>query len=219
MSVVISPSLLAADIGNLSEELALLDQYGIPVLHIDIMDGHFVPNMSFGPDQIKMMRSLCKAEFDVHMMVQEPDRYIPAFVDAGADRITIHVEATTHVHRSLQLIASYGKKIGIALNPGTPVDMCKHVLGMVDIVLVMSVNPGFGGQKSITDMLGKIEELAQLKEQHGYSYTIQVDGGINQSNIASFVEAGAEDIVMGSAIFQKGRTEENMKAFENWLKS
>ena len=213
MSVVISPSLFAADMGTLEEELAIVDRCGISVLHVDVMDGHFVPNIAFGPDQVKMLRPYCRAEFDVHMMVEEPDRFIPAFIKAGADSITVHAEACIHLHRTVQLVKSFNKKVGVALNPATPVDMVKSILNLLDRVLVMTVNPGYGGQKTIDEMTDKVRELAALKKTCDDKYRVQVDGGINESNMMSIIHAGAEDIVIGSALFEKGRTEKNIRRY------
>lgn len=213
MSIVLAPSLFAADMGNLEDELAILNHCDISVLHVDVMDGNFVPNIAFGPDQVKMLRSYCKAEFDVHMMVEEPDRFISDFVAAGADSITVHAEACRHLHRTIQLVRSYNKKVGVALNPATAVAMVKPILNLVDRVLVMTVNPGYGGQKTIDEMKGKVRELASLRAEHGYRYAIQVDGGINERNLAEMIQAGAEHIVIGSALFKRGQTEGNIRRF------
>lgn len=218
MKITISPSLLAADMGNLEKELTILEDNGIHSLHIDVMDGNFVPNIAFGPDQVKMLRSLCTLNFDVHMMVAEPSRYLQAFVDAGADGITVHAEACTHLHRTIQMIKGFGKKAGVALNPGTPLEVLRYLYSNLDLVLIMTVNPGYGGQKNITEMNEKIKELAKIKEAGGYQFQIQVDGGINQQNILAVLEAGARDIVIGSAAFQKEKTQQNLEAFHKIIK-
>lgn len=213
MSVIISPSLLAANFTRLGEEIKKLEKNGINCLHIDVMDGNFVPNISFGPDQIKMLRPVSKMEFDVHMMVVEPDRYIKNFVEAGADSITVHAEATRHLHRTIQLIKSFGKKVGVALNPATPLEELTYVLNLLDRVLIMTVNPGYGGKKFIDDMLDKVKQIASIKKENKYNFEVQVDGGINKDNLINIVKAGATDIVMGSATF-KGDTEQNIKDFQ-----
>ena len=213
MTITIAPSLLAADMGNLEDELNIIENSGIRVLHIDVMDGNFVPNIAFGPDQVKMLRPLSKMYFDVHMMVTNPDRYIQAFVDAGADGITVHAEACTHLHRSIQIIKGLGKKAGVALNPGTPLEVLRYLYSTLDLVLIMTVNPGYGGQKNITEMNEKIKELYQIKQAGGYKFDIQVDGGINSHNILNVIHAGATNIVIGSAAFQKDKTQQNIEVF------
>lgn len=214
MNITISPSLLAADMGNLEKELHTVENSGIFSLHIDVMDGNFVPNIAFGPDQVKMLRSLTKMFFDVHMMVIDPDRYIQAFVDAGADCITVHAEACTHLHRSIQFIKSFDKKVGVALNPATPLNILQYLYESLDVVLIMTVNPGYGGQKNIVAMNEKIRELADIKQAGGYQFEIQVDGGINFNNILDVINAGANNIVIGSATFQRNKTKENIQAFQ-----
>jgi ribulose-phosphate 3-epimerase len=214
MNITISPSLLAADMGNLEQELNTIKNSGIHDLHIDVMDGNFVPNIAFGPDQVKMLRSFSTLQFDVHMMVNDPDRYIKAFVDAGADSITVHAEACTHLHRSIQVIKSFGKKAGVALNPATPLDILRYLYNTLDVVLIMTVNPGYGGQKNITKMNQKIKELSEIKQAGGYQFEIQVDGGINPHNIMNVIQAGATNIVIGSAAFQKDKTQQNIEAFQ-----
>lgn len=164
MNITIAPSLLAADMGNLERELNTIKNSGIHDLHIDVMDGNFVPNIAFGPDQVKMLRPISTLRFDVHLMVNDPDRYIKAFVDAGADSITVHAEACTHLHRSIQVIKSFGKKAGVALNPATPLAILHYLYSTLDVVLIMTVNPGYGGQKNITDMNQKIKELSEIKQ-------------------------------------------------------
>jgi len=213
MDIIISPSLLAADMGNLEQELKTVESCGIDSLHIDVMDGTFVPNIAFGPDQVNMLRPISNMHFDVHMMVQNPDRFISSFVDAGADCITVHAEACTHLHRSIQVIKSFGMKAGVALNPATPIGVLSYVYEMLDLVLIMTVNPGYGGQKNIAAMNQKIKELADMKRAGGYSFEIQVDGGINLSNIRDVIHAGATNIVIGSAAFQKNKTKQNIEAF------
>jgi ribulose-phosphate 3-epimerase len=213
MDITISPSLLAADMSNLEQELKTVESCGIDSLHIDVMDGTFVPNIAFGPDQVNMLRPVSNMRFDVHMMVENPDRFIASFVDAGADCITVHAEACTHLHRSIQVIKSFGMKAGVALNPATPLGVLSYLYEMLDLVLIMTVNPGYGGQKNITAMNQKIKELANMKRAGGYSFEIQVDGGINLSNFRDVINAGATNIVIGSATFQKNKTKQNIEAF------
>ncbi|MHC1684087.1 MAG: ribulose-phosphate 3-epimerase [Clostridiaceae bacterium] len=197
--IKIAPSLLGADIGSLNSQLAILEANEIDMLHIDMMDGNFVPNIAFGPDQIEMLRKKTNLIFDVHMMVSEPDRFIPRVAEAGADIITVHVEASKHIHRSIQLIKSLGKKAGIVLNPGTSLETVKFLLNDIDMILIMTVNPGYGGQKFNENMLEKIKEVKKLVQ--GYQIDIQVDGGINDKTLAQCIKAGANIAVVGSYTF------------------
>lgn len=209
----IAPSFLSADARNWADEIRLVEKEGITELHLDVMDGQFVPNISFGAGPIKMLRSVSSIAFDAHLMVLEPASLLPAFVDAGVDAITVHAEACKHLHKTLQYIKEAGILAGVALNPATPVCQIEPILDMVDRVLVMTVNPGFGGQKTIISMLSKLEQLKKLRDQHGYHFELQADGGINQENITQFMAAGAENLVVGSALFQQGKTAENIQAF------
>lgn len=206
--VKIAPSLLAADFGNIEKEVKELEKLNIDMLHWDMMDGHFVPNITFGPGQIKSLRPKTNMVFDVHMMVQDPDKLITDVAKAGADIITVHQEATKHLHRSIQLIKSLGKKAGVSLNPATPVDTLKYVLEDIDMILLMTVNPGYGGQKFIPAMMDKISYTKEFVSS--YDIDIQVDGGINDITGKEVVEAGANILVAGSYIF-KGDKEENIK--------
>jgi len=213
MKAIIAPSLLAADAGCWGQEIELVESEGITCLHLDIMDGRFVPNITFGPGQVGMLRKHGKLEFDAHLMVVEPERLIPAFASAGADGMTVHYEACPHLHRVIEMIREQGMKAGAAVNPATPVELLAPVLSFLDRVLVMTVNPGFGGQKAILPMLKKVEWLQAEKARENLSYEIQVDGGVDRQNIGQFLSAGAESIVIGSALFQPGKTRENIQAF------
>lgn len=195
--IIVAPSLLATDFSKLKEEIQEVEKYGAEYLHLDVMDGNFVPNISYGAPIISSIRKHSNLVFDVHLMVENPDKFIKDMVDAGADIITVHVEATKHLNRTIQLIKSYGKKVGISLNPSTPIEMIKHDLKNVDMVLIMTVNPGFGGQKFIDDMLEKIKELRAIAP----NIDIEVDGGINNETGKLAKEAGANILVAGSYIF------------------
>jgi len=197
----IAPSLLAADFTHLGKDVEAAEEAGARYLHLDIMDGHFVPNISYGPDVVKALRPLSSMIFDVHLMITEPDRYVDAFVGAGADLITVHAETCPHLHRSLQNIREKGIKAGVALNPSTPLSVLDWVLPEADLVLIMSVNPGFGGQKFIPSALDKIRSLRQMVDSRGLSTLIQVDGGINPDTAAAVAAAGADVLVAGSAVF------------------
>jgi ribulose-phosphate 3-epimerase len=210
---LITPSLLAADLGNLESELGLLEMNRIQALHVDAMDGHFVPNIAFGPDQVKMIRPYAQVKWDVHMMIAEPERFIDDYARAGADHVTIHAEACVHLHRNLLRIKDLNKTAGIALCPATPLEMIRYVMDMADLILIMTVNPGYGGQANIPSMKQKVRELSQIRAQAGYGFQIQVDGGVNQDNIMDYIQAGADNLVVGSAAFQKGKTAENLRRF------
>lgn len=199
--VKLSPSILSADFGRLLEDVKKVEAAGVEYLHIDIMDGHFVPNISFGPMVMKAISGKTSLVKDVHLMIENPDQYVEEFVKAGADIIVVHQEACPHLHRSIQNIKSYGIKAGVSLNPGTSLSTIEEVLGDIDMVLIMSVNPGFGGQSFIDSQLDKIRRLRQMITDKGLSVDIEVDGGVKVSNVAKVVEAGANVIVAGSAIF------------------
>lgn len=195
--IIVAPSLLAADFSRLKEEIQEVEKYGAEYLHLDVMDGTFVPNISYGAPVISPLKQHSNLVFDVHLMVENPDRFIKDFVDAGADIITVHVEATKHLNRTIQLIKSYGKKVGVALNPSTPLEMIKYDLKDIDMVLIMTVNPGFGGQKFIKNTIDKIKDLRAIAP----NIDIEVDGGINAETGKLVKEAGANVLVAGSYIF------------------
>jgi len=197
----IAPSMLSADFNNLAQSIRMVEEAGADYLHIDIMDGDFVPNISFGPMLYQGLRGQSKLVFDVHMMVTNPERYVDQVVKAGADVVTVHMEATPHIHRALQLIKAAGAKAGVVINPGTSVSAIEAVLGQVDQVLVMTVNPGFGGQAFIPATLDKVRQLADLRQKQGYDYLIEVDGGVNDKTAADCLAAGADILVAGSYVF------------------
>ena len=206
-------SILAADFAHLAEDMAAAERGGGTIVHVDCMDGHFVPNITFGPPVVKAIRPVTKLPLDCHLMIEKPDDYIPAFAEAGADMISVHQEVCRHLHRTLQLIEQHGMKPGVVINPGTPVDTLIEVLPMVHHVLVMSVNPGFGGQKFLPFTLEKMAYLAELRHEMKLDFRIEVDGGVAHDTVAQVVEAGAEMLVAGSAIFGPGGAEKNAKDF------
>jgi ribulose-phosphate 3-epimerase len=215
--VKIAPSILSADFAKLGEDIVAIDKAGADFIHIDVMDGNYVPNISIGLPVIKSIRKYTEKTFDVHLMIEEPGRFIDDFIAVGADLITVHYEADRHVDRTIQYIKSKGIKAGIVLNPGTPVSMIKDLIPALDMVLIMSVNPGFGGQKFIEYSLNKIAEVKKLSEKYNKDLLIQVDGGIDASNIKKVVDAGANVIVAGSAVFKDGKVEENIAALRKSL--
>lgn len=199
----IAPSFLSADIWRVAEQVSGLEQAGCEYLHLDVMDGCFVPNISFGPPYIKSLRPHSKMLFDVHLMVEEPERFLEDFAAAGADMITVHAEACRHLHRVVQRIKSLGLKAGVAVNPATPTSLLKEILPELDLVLLMSVNPGFGGQSFIESSLSKLRRLAKLRAKKGLSFLIEIDGGATADNAAALCAAGADILVAGSAVFAK----------------
>jgi ribulose-phosphate 3-epimerase len=204
--VKIAPSILSADFANLAKDIQDVEAGGADYIHVDVMDGHFVPNITIGPLIVEAIRPVTKLPLDVHLMIENPDRYIDAFAAAGADYITVHAEACPHLHRTIQQIKSKGIKAGVVLNPGTPAEMIKHVIEDIDMVLLMTVNPGFGGQSFIHSVLPKIREVHQLAQEYNPSLEIEVDGGVNTETAKLCAEAGANVFVAGSFIYnQKDR--------------
>jgi ribulose-phosphate 3-epimerase len=201
VSVRIAPSILSANFAMLGEDIRRVEEAGAQLIHVDVMDGHFVPNITIGPLVVKSIRKATKLPLDVHLMISDPDKYIPAFAEAGADMLTIHAEATVHLDRTLNFVRSQKLGVGVSINPATPISSVQHVLGLADMLLIMTVNPGFGGQKFIPYTLEKIREARQMIENRGYQCAIEVDGGIDTETLPGVVRAGAEVLVAGSAIF------------------
>ncbi len=214
----IAPSILSADFARLGEQIALVDKAGADVIHVDVMDGHFVPNITIGPLIVSAIRPVTDLPLDVHLMIENPDRYIEAFAGAGADYITVHVEACPHLHRSLQAIRELGVKAGVALNPHTPASAIAEVLDVLDLILIMSVNPGFGGQKFIPRALHKLKATRELLTATGMGHIeVEVDGGVKSGNIREIAEAGAEILVAGSAIFKAPDPAEAIREMKSLL--
>ncbi|AAO35796.1 ribulose-phosphate 3-epimerase [Clostridium tetani] len=216
--VKIAPSILSADFANLGRDIEAIEKYGAHVVHFDVMDGKYVPNISFGVPIMKSIKGLTKLPFDVHLMIEEPSKYIEDFAKAGADIITFHYEAETHLDRTINYIKSFGVKAGIALNPGTPVSLIKDLIPSLDMVLIMSVNPGFGGQKYIYYASDKIRELKKLKDELNKDLIIEVDGGVGKDNIKDIANCGVDLVVAGSAVFKDGKIEENLKVLREALR-
>ena len=217
--VNLAPSILSADFCNLGEQVKLVEETNTKFLHIDVMDGSFVPNISFGFPIIKALRKNSKMIFDVHLMIENPSKYVDDFIECGSDIITFHYEAERHIDRTVNYIKSKGCKAGISLNPATPVSVLKNILPSLDMVLIMSVNPGFGGQSFIPYSIDKIKEVKKLaKELNREDLLIEVDGGVDKNNIKSIVEAGANVLVAGSAVFKENKIQENIKILNEALK-
>jgi ribulose-phosphate 3-epimerase len=208
----IAPSILSADFANLQRDVELVEKYGADYVHVDVMDGQFVPNITLGPNIVSAIRPVTKLPLDVHMMVVNPERFIEDFANAGADIITIHQEATPHIHGALQQIKAAGVKAGVVINPGTPVTAIEHVLNLVDQVLIMTVNPGFGGQKFLPECLDKVKQLAVIKKEKGYTFDIEVDGGVDDQTIGACFEAGANVFVAGSYVYNTENPKERIDA-------
>ncbi len=206
-------SILSSDFAHLADQVEAAERGGGAIVHVDVMDGHFVPNITFGPPMVKALRRITRLPLDCHLMIENPDEYIPAFSEAGADMVSVHQEVCRHLNRTLQLIADHGMEPGVVLNPATPVELVVEVLPMVHHVLVMSVNPGFGGQNFLPQSVDKIRHLALLRQELGLNFRIEVDGGVAHDTVARVVEAGAEMLVAGSAIFGEGGAEENAREF------
>jgi ribulose-phosphate 3-epimerase len=207
--IELAPSILSADFARLGEQVRAAGEGGASVVHVDIMDGHFVPNLTIGPPVVKALRKVTKLPLDCHLMIENPDEFIPAFAEAGADWISVHQEACRHLNRTLHLIKSHNCLAGAVINPATPVAMLAEVLDLVDYVLVMSVNPGFGGQKFIPGAVHKIRQLAEIRSQRGLVFRIEVDGGIALDTVSDVVRAGAEILVAGNAVFGNGDPTKN----------
>ena len=214
---MISPSLLSADFTNLEKEFKILNEEKVDFIHLDIMDGNYVPNISYGPGIVKSLRPLTEIPFDTHLMIEKPENYIEEFVKSGSDIITIHPSTTKHLDRTLSIIRSFGKKTGLALNPGDSLGVLDYNLEKLDLVLVMSVNPGFGGQKFIPSSLRKIKEIKKIIEKRNLETLIEVDGGVKLDNAKEILDAGADILVAGSAIFEKDKTRRNIKSFKEIL--
>ncbi|MGX7418475.1 ribulose-phosphate 3-epimerase [Carnobacterium gallinarum] len=213
----IAPSILSADFANLERDIQLVEKGGADYIHVDVMDGHFVPNITLGPNIVSAIRPATKLPLDCHLMIENPEKYIEDFAKAGADIITVHVESTPHIHRAIQMIKNAGVKAGVVLNPGTPVEAVKHVLAECDMVLVMTVNPGFGGQSFIEEMLAKITTLKELREGKNYHYEIEVDGGISPETAKKCKLAGADVFVAGSYIYNAENPNEQIQNLKDAL--
>jgi ribulose-phosphate 3-epimerase len=213
----IAPSILSADFARLGEEVTAAEKAGAHLLHVDVMDGHFVPNITIGSGVVESLRKVTQLPLDVHLMIEEPDRFIGDFIKAGADMITVHCEATVHLHRTVQMIKEGGVKAGVSINPATPVWCLENILCDADMVLVMSVNPGFGGQKFIEGSMGKIKVLKKMIREAGLSALIEVDGGVKPGNAKEIADAGADILVMGSAFFIAGDYVKTMRELNELL--
>lgn len=210
--VELVPSILSADFARLAEQIAAAERGGGTVVHVDVMDGHFVPNITIGPPVVASLRKATKLPLDCHLMIDNPNEFIPAFAEAGADWVSVHYEACPHLHRTLQMIAHHGMKPGVVLNPATRVDLLLDILPMVHHVLIMSVNPGFGGQEFIPFSLNKLRRLAEMRRELGLAFRIEVDGGVAHDTVAQVVQAGAELLVAGNAVFGAGEPERDARA-------
>ena len=213
----ISPSILSADFMRLGEEIRAAEEAGADLLHIDIMDGHFVPNITIGPAVVAAVKEITRLPLDVHLMIEDPDKYLPDFVKAGADYLTVHCEAAVHLHRTVQWIRENGVKAGVSINPATPVSQLECIVADIDLVLLMSVNPGFGGQKFIPATMGKIRQAREMISAAGSSAVIEIDGGVKQDNAREIADAGADILVMGSAFFESDDYKKTMDKLHETL--
>jgi len=211
VAIELAPSILSADFARLGEQVRAAEAGGASVIHVDVMDGHFVPNLTLGPPLVKSLRKATKLPLDCHLMIENPNDFIAAFAEAGADWVSVHQEVCRHLNRTLHLIKSHGCRAGVVINPATPVDTLAEVLDIVDYVLVMSVNPGFGGQKFLPGALHKMTRLAQIRSQRGLNYRIEVDGGVGHDTIGDVVRAGGEILVAGNAVFGNGDPTKNVE--------
>ncbi|MFD2628338.1 ribulose-phosphate 3-epimerase [Oceanobacillus kapialis] len=216
--VKIAPSILSADFAKLGEEIKDVETGGADYIHVDAMDGHYVPNITIGPLVVEAIKPITSLPLDVHLMIENPDNYIPAFAKAGADIITVHQEASKHLHRSIQLIKANGVKAGVVINPATPVELLYPILPEVDLVLLMSVNPGFGGQSFINSTIQRIEQIATFRKEHHLDFEIEVDGGINTKTAKQCVDAGADVLVAGSAVFNHANRREAINEIKDAVK-
>ncbi len=211
----LAPSILSADFANLLEDVKKIEAGGADYIHVDVMDGHFVPNISFGAPVMKCLNGKSMVPYDVHLMIENPDNYIADFVTPQTEYITVHQEACRHLHRTIQNIKAQGIKAGVSINPATPVNTLSCILEDVDLVLIMSVNPGFGGQKFISQSVSKVRELAKIKKERGLSFAIEIDGGVTLDNAKMLAEAGVEIAVAGSAVFKAANVKETVRKFKN----
>jgi ribulose-phosphate 3-epimerase len=210
--IELAPSILASDFAHLADQVEQATAGGAAVIHVDIMDGHFVPNLTIGPPVVKSLRKATRLPLDCHLMIENPDQFIGDFAEAGADWISVHQEVCRHLNRTLHLIKSHDCRAGVVINPATPVDTLSEIFDIVDYILVMSVNPGFGGQKFIPETLGKVRKLADIRARGGYGYRIEIDGGVALDTVTEIVQAGAEILVAGNAVFGKGDAKKNASA-------
>ncbi|WP_029268912.1 ribulose-phosphate 3-epimerase [Virgibacillus alimentarius] len=214
----LAPSILSADFSKLGQEIIDVEKGGADFIHVDVMDGHFVPNITIGPLIVEAIKPVTELPLDVHLMIENPDEYIQMFADAGASIITVHQEACVHLHRTIQLIKRTGAKAGVVINPATPAEMIKDILNDIDLVLIMTVNPGFGGQSFIYQTIDKIKQIASWREKFNYSYDIEVDGGVNTKTAKLCIDAGADILVAGSAVFNRSDRHQAMKDIINATK-
>ena len=217
--IQIAPSILSADFMRLGEEIHAAEEAGADLLHIDVMDGHFVPNITIGPSIVAAIRRITKLPLDVHLMIEDPDKYLPDFVDAGADYLTVHSEAAVHLHRTVQWIKEKGIKAGVSINPATPVSQLESIIADIDLVLLMSVNPGFGGQKFIPATMEKIRKTKTMISAAGSRALIEIDGGVKQENAKEIADAGADILVIGSAFFESGDYKKTMEKLNDNLRN